>query len=214
MSETRLPLREFPLHNMQGEEIGSQELPAAIFGAKINVGLMHQAYLRQIAGARRGTHSTKTRSEIRATGAKAWRQKGTGRARHGARSAPIFVGGGVAFGPKPRSYRQDMPRKMRRAAIRSALSAITRDEQLLLVDEFTVADGKTSTMLAALRELVGEQSALVILPAADENVARGLRNLPRTRYLRAEYLNIRDLLNYERVILPVAALETIQRIWG
>ena len=209
MGETQLPL-----HNMRGEEIGTHELPVSIFGARINVGLMHQAYLRQLAGARRGTHSTKTRSEIRATGAKAWRQKGTGRARHGARSAPIFVGGGVAFGPKPRSYRQAMPRKMRRAAIRSALSAITRDEQLLLVDEFAVADGKTSTMSAALRALAGGQSALVVLPAADERVTRGLRNLPRARYLRAEYLNIRDLLRYERVILPVAALETIQRIWG
>ena len=209
MGETQLPL-----HNMRGEEIGTHELPVSIFGARINVGLMHQAYLRQLAGARRGTHSTKTRSEIRATGAKAWRQKGTGRARHGARSAPIFVGGGVAFGPKPRSYRQAMPRKMRRAAIRSALSAITRDEQLLLVDEFAVADGKTSTMAAALRALAGGQSALVVLPAADERVTRGLRNLPRARYLRAEYLNIRDLLRYERVILPVAALETIQRIWG
>ena len=209
MAETQLPL-----HNMRGEEIGTQDLPEAIFGAQVNVGLMHQAYLRQIAGARRGTSSTKTRSEIRATGAKAWRQKGTGRARHGARSAPIFVGGGVTFGPKPRSYRQAMPRKMRRAAIRSALSAITRDEQLLLVDEFAVADGKTSTMAAAMQTLVGEQSALIILPAADENVARGLRNLPNARYLRAEYMNIRDLLRYERVILPVAALETIQRIWG
>lgn len=209
MGETRLPL-----HNMRGEEIGTQELPAAIFGTKINVGLMHQAFVRQLAGARRGTASTKTRSEIRATGAKAWRQKGTGRARHGPRSAPIFVGGGVAFGPKPRSYRQAMPRKMRRAAIRSALSAITQDEQLLLVDEFTVTDGKTSTMAAALRDLVGERSALVVLAAADEQVARGLRNLPDARYLRAEYLNIRDLLRYERVILPVAALETIQRIWG
>lgn len=209
MGETRLPL-----HNMRGEEIGTQELPAAIFGVEINVGLMHQAFVRQLAGARRGTASTKTRSEIRATGAKAWRQKGTGRARHGPRSAPIFVGGGVAFGPKPRSYRQAMPRKMRRAAIRSALSAITQDEQLLLVDEFTVTDGKTSTMAAALQALVGERSALVVLAAADEQVARGLSNLPNARYLRAEYLNIRDLLRYERVILPIAALETIQRIWG
>ena len=203
-----------PLHNMQGEEIGTQDLPESIFGARINLGLMHQAYLRQMAGARRGTASTKSRSEIRATGAKTWRQKGTGRARHGPRSAPIFVGGGVAFGPKPRSFRQRMPRKMRRAAIRSALSAITRDEQLLLVDDFAVADGKTSTLAQALQALVGEQSALIVLPAADEKVTRGLSNLPNYRYLRAEYLNIRDLLRFERVILPVAALATIQRIWG
>ncbi len=205
---------ELPIHNMQGEPIGQKDLPEAIFGSKVNVGLMYQAYLRQMGGKRRGTHSTKTRSEIRATGAKAWRQKGTGRARHGPRSAPIFVGGGVAFGPKPRSYRQGMPRKMRRAAIRSALSALVRDEQLLLVDEFAVADGKTRTMAAALRTLVGESGVLVILPAADESVRAGLSNLPRARYLRAEYLNIRDLLRYERVILPLAALEIIQRIWG
>ena len=200
--------------DQSGREVQQIELPRDIFGVEINVGLMHQAYVRQMANGRQGNHKTKTRSEVRLTKAKWYRQKGTGRARHGARSAPIFVGGGVAFGPKPRSYRQAMPRKMRRAAIRSALAAIHRDGQLLLVDDFSVADGRTQTMAAALRALVGEQSALVILPAADENVARGLRNLPNARYLRAEYLNIRDLLRYERVILPLAALAIIERIWG
>lgn len=208
---------EFPVLDMSGKEVSTVELPAEIFGIPredINVGLMHQAFVRQMANARQGTHKTKTRSEVRISKAKLYRQKGTGRARHGSKNAPIFVGGGQAHGPRPRSYVKKMPREMRRGAVRHALSALVNDEQLLIVDQFVVESHKTKDMQALLGALVGEQSALVLLPERNETAERGIRNLPNARYLRASYLNIRDLLNYDKVIMPLDALEVIKQIWG
>jgi large subunit ribosomal protein L4 len=201
--------------DVNGETVKTIDLPADIFEVEVNVGLMHQAYVRQMANARQGTVKTKTRSEIRMTGAKWYRQKGTGRARHGAQSAPIFVGGGLAHGPRPRKYTKSMPRKMRQKAIRCALSALMRDEQLIFVDALTLDAPKTKTMRGILETLAGEgQSTLVLLAEENENVERSVRNLPNAYYLRANYLNIRDLLKYDKVIVPLDALETIQSIWG
>ncbi|NDJ76987.1 MAG: 50S ribosomal protein L4 [Chloroflexi bacterium] len=201
---------EITVHNMAGNEVGTIELPADIFEVEVNVGLMHQAYVRQMANARLGTHKVKSRGEINRTKAKWYRQKGTGRARHGARSAPIFVGGGVAHGPKPRSYAKKMPRKMRRQALRSALSALARDGQLIIVDELTMDETKTSAMRAMLHNLVGEEKALVLVADRNEAVERSVRNLANARTLRASYLNVRDLLSHDRVIIPQDALELIQ----
>jgi large subunit ribosomal protein L4 len=195
--------------DMQGREVDSVELPSDIFEAPINVGLMHQAYVRQMANARLGTHSTKTRSDVNRSKAKWYRQKGTGRARHGARTAPIFVGGGVAHGPQPRSYVKDMPKKMRRAALRSALSAKAADGEIVLVSDLNLDSHKTRDMREALRTWVGDNSALVLLANANENVELSLRNLPDAHLLRASYLNIRDLLKYDVVVVPLDALELI-----
>ena len=203
---------EVPVHNMSGKQVGTVDLPADIFEVEVNVGLMHQAYVRQMANARLGTHKVKSRGEIQLTKAKWYRQKGTGRARHGARSAPIFVGGGVAHGPKPRSYAKDMPRKMRREALRCALSALVADEQIIVVDDFTLDSAKTKAMADALQALVGDNSALVLMADKNETVERSIRNLPNARYLSASYLNVRDLLSHDRVVIPMAALETIQ-VW-
>jgi len=195
---------------MAGDEVGTAELPADIFEVEVNVGLMHQAYVRQMANARVGTHKTKGRSEVLLTKAKWYRQKGTGRARHGARSAPIFVGGGVAHGPRPRSYRKKMPRKMRRQALRSALSALAADEQIVVVDTLSIETPKTKVMAAALDKLVGDEKVLVLLTGRDEALERSIRNLPHARTLRASYLNVRDLLSHDRVLIPQDALEMIQ----
>ena len=203
-----------PVRNMAGKEVSTVELPAEIFEAKINVGLMHQYVVMQEANGRLGTHKTKRRGEINRTHAKWYRQKGTGRARHGNRAAPIFVGGGRAHGPIPHKYTKDMPKKMRHAAIRSALSALLRDEQLILVKEFTVESAKTKDGAKAMQGLVGDASALVLLPESDANVENALRNLPEAFYLRADYMNVRDLLKYDHVIIPLAALDVIQRILG
>lgn len=208
---------EISVLDMNGKEVSKTELPAEIFGIpkdEINTGLMHQAYVRQMANARQGTHKTKTRSEVRMTKAKWYRQKGTGRARHGAKSAPIFVGGGVAHGPRPRNYYKHMPKNMRRQAIRNALSALIADEQIVVVDKLELASSKTKDMKKVLSNLVGEQSALVLLADRNDNVERGVSNLPDARYLRASYLNIRDLLTYDKVIMPLDALEVITGIWG
>jgi large subunit ribosomal protein L4 len=167
-----------------------------------------------MAGLHQGTHKAKTRGEVRRTTAKWYRQKGTGRARHGARSAPLFVGGGVAHGPKPRSYDKRMPRKMRRAALRSALSALAADDQIVVVDRLEMDTPKTSAMKQTLRNLVGEDSALVLLAGRNEPVELSVRNLPNARYLHAAYLNIRDLLSHDRVVIPQDALEVIQVFLG
>jgi len=194
---------------MAGDQVGTVELPADVFEVAISKPLMHQAYVRQMANARLGTAKVKSRGEINLSKAKWYRQKGTGRARHGARSAPIFVGGGVAHGPQPRDYSQKMPRKMRRQALRSALSALAADDQIIVVDKFEAETPKTRLMQQTLRNLVGEQSVLVLLADRNEPVEQGLRNLANARALRASYLNIRDLLSFDRVIIPQDALELI-----
>ncbi len=205
---------ESPVLDINGKEVKTIDLPADIFEQEVNVGLMHQAYVRQMANARLGTVKTLSRGEVRLTKAKWYRQKGTGRARHGAKSAPIFVGGGLAHGPRPRKYTKGMPKKMRRQAIRCALSALVRDDQLIVVDEITISEPRTKLMRDTLTNLVGDNSALVLLGDTNENVERSVKNLPDARYLLASYLNIRDLLKYDKVIMPLDALEIIQGIWG
>jgi large subunit ribosomal protein L4 len=203
-----------PVRNMAGDQVGSVELPADIFEVEVNTALMHQAYVRQMANARLGTHKTKTRGEINRTKAKWYRQKGTGRARHGARSAPIFVGGGIAHGPQPRDYSQKMPRKMRRGALRSALSALAAGDQIVVVDKLELDAPKTSVMAGVLYNLVGDSSALVLMAERNDAVENSVRNLANAVTLRASYLNVRDLLKYDRLVIPQAALEVIQIILG
>ena len=204
---------QFPVMNSAGREVSQVDLPPDIFEAKVNVGLMHQAFVRQMANARQGSHNTRSRGEVRATGAKWYRQKGTGRARHGAQSAPIFVGGGLAHGPKPRDYTKKMPKKMRRGAIRSTLSALVRDEQLVLVDNLDIDAPSTKAMRGVVETLVGDQSALIVLTAEQKAVRKSVSNLPNAHSLVANYLNVRDLLKYDNVIMTLEALEVVTRIW-
>lgn len=200
--------------NMAGKEVNSVDLPASIFEAKINRDLMHQALVRQLANARQGTHKAKGRSEVNRTGAKAYRQKGTGNARHGSKKAPIFVGGGVAHGPLPRKYTKQMPRKMRRAALRSALSVKAGNDAIVLVDELTMDAPKTSDMKQFVQTLVANESALVLLPGRNENVEKSTRNLSDVKALQASYLNIRDLLGYDKIVMPLAALDVLTNFLG
>ncbi len=200
--------------NMKGEKVKTTDLPAAIFEAPIKSALMHQAFVRQMANARLGTHKTKTRSEVSGGGQKPWRQKGTGRARHGSRRSPIWVGGGKAHTPMPRKYTKKMPRKMRRAALRSALSEKASNKQILVLEAFSLDQPKTKEMAAALAKLIGKESALILLPDKDEVVEKSVRNLPQAKTLRANYLNVRDLLQYDRVIMPLGALDVIQSYLG
>ncbi len=205
---------QFPVMNSAGQEVSQVELPPDVFEAKINVGLMHQAFVRQLANARQGTHSTRSRGQIRATGGKWYRQKGTGRARHGAQSAPIFVGGGLAHGPKPRDYSKKMPRKMRQGAIRSTLSALVRDGQLVLLDELAMDAPKTQAMRQLIESLVGQQSALIVVTAEQKAVRKSVSNLANAHSIVVNYLNVRDLLKYDKVIMPLAALDVIASLWS
>lgn len=200
--------------DMSGNEVGKVNLPTSIFEAEINRDLMHQALVRQLSNARQGTHNTKSRSEIRRTTAKWYRQKGTGRARHGNRRAPIFVGGGVAHGPKPRAYSKNMPRKMRRAALRSALTVKVRSGDIVFLDELEMKSSKTKDMVALLKGLTGTRSTLVVMPGPDTKVEISARNIPDVKTLRANYLNLRDLLGHNKVVMPLASLEVIQGYLG
>ena len=198
--------------NIEGKKLREVELPSAIFEAPINVDLMHQAYVRQMANARLGTHETKVRSEVAGGGAKPWKQKGTGRARQGSRRAAQWVGGGRIHTPHPRSYEQRMPKKMRQAALRSALSAKAAESGVILVDEISLSEAKTRIMAEALKNLVGTSTALVVLPEKDqayELVMRSADNLADAKVLLASYLNIRDLFGYDKLVLPMKALDAL-----
>ncbi|GAB4456489.1 MAG: 50S ribosomal protein L4 [Anaerolineales bacterium] len=198
--------------NMEGKKVNEMELPSTIFEAPINVDLMHQAYVRQMANARLGTHDTKVRAEVAGGGAKPWKQKGTGRARQGSRRAAQWVGGGRIHTPHPRSYEQRMPKKMRQAALRSALSAKAAEAGVVVVDDLKLEETKTRVMAKAVANLVGSASALIVLPSKDdtyEAVMRSADNLADTKVLLANYLNIRDLLGFDKVILPVKALDAL-----
>lgn len=205
---------QVPVMDINGKQVKTIDLPADIFEVEVNTGLMHQAYVRQMANRRLGTHKVQRRGDVSMTTAKMYRQKGTGRARHGSRSATQFVGGGRPMGPQPRDYTLDMPKKMRQGAIRSALSALARDGQLIFVERISINAPKTKEMNRILSTLAGESSKLVLLSERNENVQRSVNNLTDAKTLRAQYLNIRDLLQYDRVIVPLDALEVIKQIWG
>ena len=203
--------------DLEGKKLREVELPSAIFEAPINVDLMHQAYVRQMANARLGTHKTKGRSEVSGGGRKPWRQKGTGRARQGSIRAAHWVGGGKVHTPKPRDYSQAMPRKMRRAALRSALSAKAADAGIVMLDELKISEPRTRLVAQALQRLVGDATVLILLPEKStdyEVVMRSTNNLPATKILLANYLNIRDLFGYDKVILPLGALDVLKSYLG
>lgn len=205
---------EVDVVNIQGEKVATVDLPADIFEAPIKRDLMHQALVRQMANARLGTHKTKGRSEVSGGGRKPWRQKGTGRARQGSRRAPQWVGGGKVHTPRPRDYSLAMPRKMRQAALRSALSVKAAESAIVVLDELTVSEAKTKPVAAILRRLVGENSALIIVPGHDEALEKSVRNLPEAKTLHAAYLNIRDVLGFDRLVLPLRSLDAIRAHLG
>jgi large subunit ribosomal protein L4 len=198
--------------DMEGKKVKQVELPAAVFEAPINVDLMHQAYVRQMANARLGTHSTKTRSEVSGGGRKPWRQKGTGRARQGSTRSVQWKGGGRIHTPHPRGYEQAMPKKMRRAALRSALSVKAAEAGIVVVDEIVLSEPKTRIVAEALNKLVGASSVLVLLPEKDlsyDSAMRSADNLSHAKVLLASYLNIRDLLGYDKIIVPLKTLDVL-----
>ena len=203
-----------PVKNMAGEHVGEVELNKLIFEAPINTALMHQALTRQLANARQGTAKTKTRGEVAGSTRKVWRQKHTGRARQGSRKAPQWRKGGTVFGPSPRSYRQRMPKNMRHAALRSALSVKAADNQIVVLDALMLDAPKTKAMVDMLRNLEVGRSALVLLSEGSPTVERSIRNLEGVRYLRAQYLNVRDLLGADTVVVPQSALDAIDQLLG
>lgn len=205
---------QLPIYDSKGEKTGDVELRPDIFEAPVNVPLMHQAFERQRANARQGTHKAQTRSEVNRTTRKWYRQKGTGRARHGSRSANLFVGGAVAHGPKVRDYSKKMPRKMRRAALRAALSAKVKDEEMVVLSALDMDVPKTKQVVSMLEALGAGGSVLLVLPGRDKVVEKSARNLPKVSILDANYLNIRDLLSHDKVLVTTESLQVIERMLG
>lgn len=203
-----------PIVDLTGESQGQLELPDAVFDVAVNAAVMHQALLRQLANARQGTHDTKTRSEVRGGGRKPYRQKGTGRARQGSIRAPHYAGGGVVFGPTPRSYRQDMPRKQRRLALRSALSVKAQEGQITVLDGIDLDEPRTKAVVQLLASLEAGRRVLLVLGSHHEPLEKSARNLPDVRLVLAGNLSVRDLLTADTVVMAKDAIDHVVEAWA
>lgn len=198
----------------EGKEGGKVDLAETLFAAPISESLIHQAVIRQLAGRRIGTADTLTRGEVNGGGKKPWRQKGTGRARQGTKTAPHWTGGGVVFGPHPRSYAQKMPLKMRRGALRGVLSAKQAEGAVRVVEGFALDEAKTKAMIARLAGWKAEGKVLVILPSRDPGIELAARNLQEVRVIMADSLNVVDLLEADTVIFTTDALSRAQEVYA
>lgn len=202
------------VYNVEGEVVGEVELSDVLFGAEVNEALMHQAVTAYLSAQRRGTASTKGRSEVRGGGRKPWRQKGTGLARAGTIRSPIWRGGGVTFGPKPRDYTQALPKRMRRKALSSALSAKVRDGSLLVLDTIKLEEPKTKKVVSILEKLNVKGSALIVTPETDRTLVLSARNIPGVDTRRADDLNVYDLLGHAKVLMTRDAVARVEEVFG
>jgi len=198
--------------NVSGAQVGELELADSVFGIEPNVHVMHSAVLLQQAAERQGTHKTKGRSEVRGGGRKPWKQKGTGRARQGSIRSPQWVGGGVVFGPTPRSYGFKLPKKVRRLAIKSALSSKVVAENVIVLDQLAFAAPKTKEFANILNNLKVERKALVVTANYEDNVALSARNIPGVKFVAADGINVRDVLVYDKLIITKEAVEKVQEV--
>ena len=205
---------ELELRNIQGEVTGSIEVRDDVFGAKLNPALIHQTLVGQLANRRQGTAKTKTRAEVSGGGAKPRPQKYTGRARHGSIRSPIWKGGGVTFGPAPRSYKQRTPKRMRRGALISALSGKASEGSLVVVENFDIPEPRTKSVKSVLSNLGAGPSVLLIADGAGSDVLRAARNIPRLKMGPSHTLNTLDLLNHRTVIMTERAVRNAEAIWG
>ncbi len=203
-----------PLYDRAGKSVGDVELSDELFAAPINTAVLHQVVTAQLAARRTGTHDTKTRGEVRGGGKKPYRQKGTGRARQGTPTAPHYRGGGAVFGPHPRSYEQRLPRKMKRLALRGALTAKLADQQVKVIDAFGLEGIKTAALAGVLRALDADGRVLVVAPGRDQTLELSARNLPTVDVILADSLNVVDLLNADLVLIEQPALARMESVYG
>ncbi len=208
------------LYNQEGKEVGQLDLPAEIFGVSLNKDLIHQAAVEQMAGRRQVLAQAKDRGQVRGGGTKPWRQKGTGRARHGSIRSPIWIGGGVTFGPtKERTFSKKINRKMKRQALLMAMSSKLKDDQLVLLDKLELSKAKTKQIIEIISHLNNslkkdlDRGTLIILPTTDQNIIRASQNVPKLKTIRADSLNVLDILSYRYLLIPQAALKVIKRVY-
>jgi large subunit ribosomal protein L4 len=205
---------QITVYDRTGKGVGNVELSDTLFAAPVNEAVLHQAATAQLAGRRTGTHDTKTRGEVRGGGKKPYRQKGTGRARQGTPTAPHYRGGGAVFGPHPRSYEQRLPRKMKRLALRGALTAKLADQQVKVIDTFGLDGIKTAALAGVLRALDADGRVLVVAPGRDQTLELSARNLPTVDVILADSLNVVDLLNADLVLIEQPALARMESVYG
>lgn len=200
------------MYNQTGSQVGEIELSDNVFGVEPNESLLFEAVVMQQASKRQGTHSVKGRSDVSGGGAKPWRQKGTGRARHGSIRSPIWVGGGVAFGPTPRKYGFKMPKKQRRLALRSALSTKVNEDAVRVIDELSLEAPKTKAMKEILKGLSAEEKTLIVTESFNSNVALSAQNLPNVKYVTADGVNVLDLLHNDKVLITQDAVKQVEEV--
>lgn len=200
------------LYNVSGSQVGEVELNEAVFGIEPNAHVLHSAVLLQRASLRRGTHKVKGRSEVRGGGRKPWKQKGTGRARQGSIRSPQWKGGGVVFGPTPRSYTFKLPKKVRRLAIKSALSSKVIDNAIIVLDQLTLNTPKTKEFANILSNLKVGCKALIVAPSYDDNVALSARNIPGVKFVAADGINVLDVLSYDQLIITKEAVQKVEEV--
>ncbi len=206
---------EIEVKDINNNVVEKVTLPESIFGLEVKTALLHEAVVNYLANQRQGTHATKTRGMVRGGGRKPWRQKHTGRARHGSIRSPLWRGGGVVFGPQPRDYSYEMPKKQRRLALKTALSAKLKDGELIVVDKISFEQPKTKEMVSLLKSLgLNGNSVLIVTADKDENVYLSARNIPGVTVMRAMDLNTYQVLVHQRVVLTKDALQKIQEVWG
>lgn len=202
------------LYNIQGDKVGEIELSDEVFGVEIRPDIMHRAVLSYLANQRLGTASTLTRAEVSGGGRKPWRQKGTGRARHGSIRSPIWRKGGIVFGPKPRSFSMKMPNKLKRFALKSALSAKTKENELILLDSLTMEAPKTKQMVSILSNLKVDKKSLIVIADKDENVVKSARNIPGVKTTYVNTLNVYDILNHDYLIMTQEAAKRVEEVYA
>ncbi|TCZ67549.1 50S ribosomal protein L4 [Paenibacillus albiflavus] len=200
------------LYNVSGKQVGEVELSEVVFGIEPHIHVLHEAVLMQQASERQGTHKAKGRSEVRGGGRKPWKQKGTGRARQGSIRSPQWKGGGIVFGPTPRSYAYKLPKKVRRLAIKSALSSKVLDNEIIVLDQLEMAAAKTKEFAAILNNLKVERKALVVAADYNENVALSTRNIPGVKFVAADGINVRDVMLYDKLIITKDAVQKVEEV--
>jgi len=202
------------IYNISGQVVGNMELSENVFGVEVNTVVMHMALVNQLANARQGTQSTKTKSEVRGGGRKPWKQKGTGRARQGSIRSAQWIKGGIVLGPKPRSYRYTLPKKVKRLALKSALASKVNSNEILVLDNIQFETCKTKQMVNALSNLKIETSALVVLSEKNENVALAIRNIPGVKIAYVNTINVFDILKFEKFIITKEAVEKVEEVYA
>ena len=205
---------QIPVYDTSGKEVRKIEVSDAVFGVPFNEAIVHQVMVGQQANARQGTASTKTRGQIRGSTRKLYRQKGTGYARAGSKKSPLRIGGGVTFGPHPRSYRQDLPKKMRRLALKCVLSAKAADGELKVLEKWDFTEPKTKQMADALKALGIDTSALIVTPEPDENIIKSARNLQKVKTIPANIINVNEILSYRILLMTEDAVRVTEKLWG